>query len=240
MPHLSSCVALGPTKRGQRNPTRLWTSTIPLCHLALIWINIQTVKTKGNGSLLLKSLNAFARRIVVFFHLGQLQDIAPGPWEYFVMVCVKYYIPWWTWGDRITVRWFSEPTQRAVLVTLTVRVASKCGALLMKEQGRAQRLEEAVESQGTGGCVNSAGQRGHITSPLAWALSQPETHRLAGCLAQVADKTLVIHATLAIRAHRNWSRCDMTCSQLSSSLLLHTDKSLFCRWKSLGGGHRKI
>lgn len=56
------------------------------------------VKTKGNQSLLLKNLHSFAQKTVIFFHLKQLQDIAPGPWEYFVIFCVKYYTPWWTWG----------------------------------------------------------------------------------------------------------------------------------------------
>lgn len=56
------------------------------------------VKTKGNQSLLLKNLHSFAQKTVIFFHLKQLQDIALGPWEYFVIFCVKYYTPWWTWG----------------------------------------------------------------------------------------------------------------------------------------------
>lgn len=117
----------------------------------------QRCKTKGNRSLPPKSLNSFAQKTVICFHLKQLQDIAPGPWENFVMVCVKCYIPWRTWGDRITVRWYSELTQRAGLMTSTFRAASKCGAFLMKEQGKVQSLEGAMERQITREWVSSAG-----------------------------------------------------------------------------------
>lgn len=82
------------TCAGEPSPVLTWTR---------FEINIPMVCDKRRPKFTLKGLNASAQKAVIFFHLKQLQDIVPGPWEYFVIFCVKYCIPRWMWRDCITV-----------------------------------------------------------------------------------------------------------------------------------------
>lgn len=183
-PHFSSHMALGPIKKVGREISRdgEW-DPFPLLTWNWSEWTFRWCETKGNRSLPPKSLNSSAQKTVIFFHLKQLQDIAPGSWEDFVTVCVKCYIPWQTWGDRITVHWYSELTQRAGLMTSTFRAASNVELFWWRNKEKPRAWKGPWKAKSLESRWALQGRDGHITWALARGLFPSKTHGLMGSLA---------------------------------------------------------